>query len=446
MSNPRAVIILAAGHGSRMKSKLPKVLHEVGGRSMFDWLVGLARDVGAHRIAAIVGTQTPLVKEHAVEVLGGGGVAVQEPQLGTGHATGFARDILSDFAGDVLVVFADSPLITSETIERVFAALHDGFSVAVLGFEPENPGAYGRLVEDENGNLTRIVEAKDATDAELAIGLCNSGVVAASRDLLFSLLDEVTNDNANGEYYLTDIIGLAVARGLKAKAVRASSDEVLGVNSRSELAMAEHIFQQRARAKALADGVSLLAPDSVYFNFDTVLEADVVVEPNVVFGSGVTVKSGARIRAFSHLEGARIDEDVVIGPYARIRPGTRVKGGAKVGNFVEVKKSTIREGAKISHLSYIGDADVGANANIGAGTITCNYDGFDKHHTQIGDGAFIGSNSSLVAPVQIGDGAFIGSGSVITKNVSADALTVARTRQRQIDNWAHEFRNKKQNL
>jgi len=445
MSNHRAVIILAAGHGSRMKSKLPKVLHEVGGRSMFDWLVALARDIGAQRIAAIVGTQTPMVKSRAVDLLGGGGVAVQEPQLGTGHATGFAKDIMDGFDGDVLVVFADSPLITKETIEQVFAVLQDGAAVAVVGFEPDEPGAYGRLVEDEHGNLQRIVEAKDASDAELAIRLCNSGVVAVNSRLLFSLLAEVKNDNANGEYYLTDIIAIARNRGLTAKAIRATPEEVLGVNSRVELAKAEQVFQSRSREQALENGVCLLAPDSVHFTFDTVLDADVVVEPNVVFGPGVIVKSGAIIRAFSHLEGARIDEDVVIGPYARIRPGTRVKGGAKVGNFVEIKKSTIREGAKVSHLSYIGDADVGANANIGAGTITCNYDGFDKYNTQIGDGAFIGSNSSLVAPVKIGDGAFVGSGSVITKDVSADGLAVARGRQKELTNWANEFRNKKGN-
>jgi bifunctional UDP-N-acetylglucosamine pyrophosphorylase/glucosamine-1-phosphate N-acetyltransferase len=443
MSKQRAVIILAAGHGSRMKSKTPKVLHKVGGRSMFDWLVALARDVGAAYITAIVGKHSSGVREAAVSALGGGAVAIQDPPQGTGHATACAREILSEFDGNILVAFADSPLITKETIERVFVALEDGASVVALGFEPEMPGAYGRLIENKKDDLQAIVEANDATPAQLEIGLCNSGVMAASGKLLFELLDEVTNDNANEEYYLTDIVGLAVARGLQAKAVRASAEEVMGVNSRLELAVAEDIFQQRARKAALEAGVSLVAPETVHFSFDTDLEADVVVGPNVVFDAGVSVKGGAHIRAFSHLEGARIEEDVVVGPYARIRPGTVIKGGAKIGNFVEVKKTTIREGAKVSHLSYIGDSDIGPNANIGAGTITCNYDGFDKHRTIIGDGAFIGSNSSLVAPVQIGDGAFVGSGTVVTKNVPADALAVGRARLRMIEGWANSFRDKK---
>ncbi len=443
MSKPRAAIILAAGHGSRMKSDIPKVLHQVGGRSMFDWLVALAREVRAERIAAIVGAQTPLVRDAAIAALGGGGVAVQDPPKGTGHATACAAEIMEEFEGNVLVVFADSPLITPATIERVFGALDDGASVAVLGFVPEEAGAYGRLVENSDGDLLQIVEAKDASSEELEIDLCNSGVVAAPASLLFELLHEVKNDNAKGEYYLTDVIGLAVERGLKAKAVRASADEVLGVNSRVELAQAEQIFQQRVRTQALEDGVGLVAPETVHFSYDTELEADVMVEPNVVFGPGVSVKSGAIIRSFSHLEGARIDQGVTIGPYARIRPGTRIKGGAKVGNFVEVKKATVREGAKISHLSYVGDADIGANANIGAGTITCNYDGFDKHRTEIGDGAFIGSNSSLVAPICIGDGGFVGSGSVVTKDVPPDALAVSRAKQRIIDGWANTFRKNK---
>ncbi len=443
MSKSRSAIILAAGHGSRMKSVTPKVLHQVGGQSMLNWLIALSREVGAERIAAIVGAQTPMVKAAATKALGGGGVAVQDPPMGTGHATKCAGSIMEGFDGHVLVLFADSPLILPQTIERVFDALDNGASVAVLGFEPDVPGAYGRLVEDDAGNLQKIVEAKDANAAELKIGLCNSGVVAAPGKILFELLAELTNDNANGEYYLTDIIGLAGERGLRTAAVRAAADEVLGVNSRVELAKAEQIFQTRTRHKMLENGVGLIAPDTVHFSFDTEIEADVLVEPNVVFAPGVKVKSGAHIRAFSHLEGVRIDENAVIGPYARIRPGTRVKGGAKIGNFVEVKKSTIREGAKISHLSYIGDADIGANANIGAGTITCNYDGFDKYQTIIGDGAFVGSNSSLVAPIEIGDGAFVGSGSVITKNVPADGLAVARGKQRNIDGWANIFRAKK---
>jgi bifunctional UDP-N-acetylglucosamine pyrophosphorylase/glucosamine-1-phosphate N-acetyltransferase len=444
MSKLRAAIILAAGHGSRMKSDLPKVLHEVGGRSMFSWSVALAKQVNSKRIAAIVGTQTPLVKQVAETALGVKFVAIQDPPNGTGHATSCAAEIMSGFDGNALVVFADSPLITAQTIERVFNALDAGASVAVLGFEPDDAGAYGRLVENEAGDLLAIVEAKEASAEQLQIGLCNSGVVAADAKLLFELLGQVTNDNAKGEYYLTDIVGLAVARGLTAKAVRASADEVLGVNSRHELAQAERIFQDRTRTQALEDGVTMLDPSSVYFSYDTKISSDVLVEQNVVFAKGVSVASGGIIRAFSHLEGVQISSGAIIGPYARLRAGTIVGQNAKVGNFVETKKANIGDGAKISHLSYIGDANIGSDANIGAGTITCNYDGFDKYQTNIGKGAFIGSNSALVAPVNIGAGAVVGAGSVVTKNVADDALCVVRAKQKGLPGWAKSFRNKKQ--
>lgn len=444
MSKPRAAIILAAGHGSRMQSDLPKVLHQIGGQSMLDWVIALAKKVNAERIAAIVGTQTRLVKQAAEANLGAQYVAIQDPPNGTAHAAASAKQIMADFDGDVLVVFADSPLITAQTIERVFTALDEGASVAVLGFVPDEPGAYGRLVENAAGDLLEIVEAKDASCEQLAIELCNSGVVAADVKLLFELLGEVNNDNAKGEYYLTDVVGLAVARGFTAKAVRASADEVLGVNSRHELALAEQIFQHRARAQALDDGVGMKDPGSVYFSFDTQIAADVMVEQNVVFATGVSVASGSIIRAFSHLEGARIGKNSVIGPYARLRPGTAIGVGAKVGNFVETKNTHIDDGAKISHLSYIGDARVGANANIGAGTITCNYDGFDKYRTDIGAGAFIGSNSALVAPVMIGQGAIVAAGSTITKDVPKNALAVVRPKQRNIVDWAVSFRKRKQ--
>ncbi|MBL4616256.1 MAG: bifunctional UDP-N-acetylglucosamine diphosphorylase/glucosamine-1-phosphate N-acetyltransferase GlmU [Robiginitomaculum sp.] len=443
MPKPRAAIILAAGHGSRMKSDLPKVLHEVGGRSMFSWLVALAKQVNSERISAIVGTQTPLVRQAAETALGVKCVAIQDPPNGTGHATSCAADIMSGFDGNALVVFADSPLITAQTIERVFDALDAGASLAVLGFEPDDAGAYGRLVEDEAGDLLAIVEAKEASAEQLQIGLCNSGVVAADAKLLFELLGQVTNDNAKGEYYLTDIVGLAVARGLKAKAVRASADEVLGVNSRHELAQAERIFQDRTRTQALEDGVTMLDPSSVYFSYDTKLSSDVLVEQNVVFSKGVSVAGKVTIRAFSHLEGVQINSGAIIGPYARLRAGTIVGQNAKIGNFVETKKANIGDGAKISHLSYIGDANIGSDANIGAGTITCNYDGFDKFQTIIGKGAFIGSNSSLVAPVTIGAGAIVGAGSVVTKNVADDALCVVRAKQKEISGWAKSFRDKK---
>ncbi|MCF6293839.1 MAG: NTP transferase domain-containing protein, partial [Robiginitomaculum sp.] len=321
MSKLRAAIILAAGHGSRMKSDLPKVLHEVGGRSMFNWLVALAEQVDATRIAAIVGTQTPLVKQAAETALGAKCVAIQDPPNGTGHATSCAADIMAGVWGNALVVVADSPLITAQTIERVFDALDAGASVAVLGFEPDDAGAYGRLVENDASDLLAIVEAKEASAEQLQIGLCNSGVVAADAKLLFELLDQVTNDNAKGEYYLTDIVGLAVAKGLKAKAVRASADEVLGVNSRHELAQAERIFQDRSRTQALEDGVTMLDPSSVYFSYDTKLSSDVMVEQNVVFAKGVSVASKVQIRAFAHLEGVQINSGDIIGPAVGLRAG-----------------------------------------------------------------------------------------------------------------------------
>ena len=438
MSHSRAAIILAAGQGTRMKSKTVKVLHSVGGRPMLDWSVDLARKSGADRIVTVYGAHSPAVKT-AAEALGTQ-TALQDPPKGTGHAVLAAREALADVEGAAIVLYADTPLITAETVEQVFAALDAGAAVSVLGFEPKEPGGYGRLIENASGGLDAIVEAKDASPEQLMVGLCNSGVLAMPSGLMFELLGEVTNENASGEYYLTDLVGLARGRDLPAKAVKASADEVLGVNSRVDLAAAEHAFQQRARHQAMVDGVTLIAPETVYFSHDTMIENDVVVEPHVVFGPGVVIRTGARIRAHSHLEGADVAGGCEVGPYARLRPGAVLKTGAKVGNFVEVKKAVMGEGAKANHLSYIGDATVGANANIGAGTITCNYDGFLKYQTVIGEGAFIGSNSALVAPVTIGDGAMTGSGSVITENVPADALAVSRAKQTNKDGWAARFR------
>jgi bifunctional UDP-N-acetylglucosamine pyrophosphorylase/glucosamine-1-phosphate N-acetyltransferase len=435
---PRAAVILAAGHGSRMKSNLAKPLHAVGGRSMLDWSLALADAAGAERKVVVWGAHAPAIRDRAEAA--GAAAALQDPPQGTGDAVKMAADALADFEGDAIVLYADTPLIRPETVSAVFGALESGSAVSVLGFEPDEPGAYGRLIETPEGDLDAIVEAKEATPEQLEVRLCNSGVLAADARLLFELLSEVTNDNAKGEYYLTDVVALARKRGLTAKAVRADADEVLGVNSRVDLAEAEAAFQARRRREAMVDGVTLIAPETVQFSHDTVIENDVIVEPNVVFGPGVTVRSGAVIRAFSHLEGADVAGGCEVGPYARLRPGAVLEAKAKVGNFVEVKKARLGEGAKANHLAYIGDGDVGAHANIGAGTIFCNYDGFFKNKTVVGEGAFVGSNSSLVAPVTIGAGAMTGSGSVVSKDVPEGALALARAEQTNKDGWATRFR------
>ena len=442
MSQSRAAIILAAGQGTRMKSKTVKVLHAVGGRSMLSWTVDLARSCKADRIVTVYGAHSPAVRDAAQAL--GTATALQDPPQGTGHAVLAAREALEGVGGDAIVLYADTPLITAATVERVFEALEGGASVAVLGFEPADPAAYGRLIVDADGNLDRIVEYKDASEAERAVRLVNSGVLAAPAPLLLDLLSQVGNDNANGEYYLTDVVGLARARGLKAAVVKAPADEVLGVNSRLDLANAEAAFQYRMRTQMMHNGVTLVAPETVFFSYDTVIARDVVVEPNVVFGPGVRIEEDAVIHAFSHLEGAHVRTGASVGPFARLRPGADLGAGAKVGNFVEVKKSQLGEGAKVSHLTYIGDASIGANANIGAGTITCNYDGYDKHRTVVGDGAFIGSNTCLVAPVSVGAGAFTGTGTVITEDVPDDALALARTPQTVKPGWAARFRTAKQ--
>ncbi len=433
----RAAVILAAGQGTRMKSALAKPLHAVAGRAMLDWSLDLARAARTERIVTVWGAHSPAVRERA----GGAGAltVLQDPPLGTGHAVRQAQAVLNGFEGDVIVLYADTPLIRPETVEAVFGAL-DEAAVAVLGFEPDAPGGYGRLIESAPGVLEAIVEAKDASAAQRAVRLCNSGVIACRAEHLWGWLAALKNDNAKGEYYLTDIVAMARAEGLEARVVRADAGEVLGVNDRADLAAAEAAFQTRRRTEAMRAGVTLIAPGTVFFSHDTRIEADVVIEPHVVFGPGVSVAGGAVIRAFSHLEGADVGPGCEVGPYARLRPGAVLEAAAKVGNFVEVKKSRLGEGAKANHLAYIGDSDVGAKANIGAGTITCNYDGFFKHRTVIGEGAFIGSNSSLVAPVEIGAGAMTGSGSVITADVPADALGLARPRQETKPGWAARFR------
>jgi bifunctional UDP-N-acetylglucosamine pyrophosphorylase/glucosamine-1-phosphate N-acetyltransferase len=436
----RAAVILAAGQGTRMKSPRPKVLHAVGGRAMLDRAIDAAQALGCERIVVVVGAHSPAVGEHVQGRLGAGAIAVQDPPLGTGHAVLAAAGALAGFVGDVVVTYADCPLLDAAAIEPLFDLRQSGADVAVLGFDAAYPGAYGRLILGEDGALLRIVEAKEATDAELAVTACNSGVIAADAVLLLDLLSQVGADNAKGEYYLTDVVGLAVSRGLAAWSTFAPESSVMGVNSQGELAAAEAAFQAHRRTTLMADGVSMPAPDTVHLNWDTRIEAGVTVEPYVVFGPDVVVQSGAVIRAFSHLEGAIVRHGALIGPYARLRPGADIGRDAHIGNFVEVKKVTVGEGAKANHLSYLGDGTVGAGANIGAGTIFCNYDGFDKFQTRVGKGAFIGSNTALVAPVTVGDGAFTGSGSVITRDVEPGALAVGRGRQVDKPGWADAFR------
>ena len=419
-----ATVILAAGKGTRMNSDIPKVLHPIAGAPMLVHALQAARSQEPDRMVVVAGHGAEAVS-HAVHGYDEDvRVVVQEEQLGTGHAVQQARAALDGFDGTVIVLYGDTPFVRPETLEAMVAAR----DVVVLGFEAADPGRYGRL--KMNGEtLDAIVEFKDATEAERAISLCNSGVVACDAATLFSLLDDVTDNNAAGEFYLTDIIGLARARGLSAGVVTCPEAETLGINSRAELAAADALFQQTARAAAMEDGVTLLDPSSIYFSYDTFIGRDTVIEPHVFFGPEVTVESGARIRAFSHLEGCHVARGGVIGPYARLRPGAELAEDVRVGNFVEIKNATIDAGAKVNHLSYIGDAFVGAAANIGAGTITCNYDGVLKHHTHIGARAFIGSNTMLVAPVSVGNEAMTASGSVITSDVEDGALAIARAHQ-----------------
>jgi len=422
-----ALVILAAGQGTRMNSDLPKVLHEVAGAPLLVHAMNAGAALSPDRTVIVAGHGAELVEKAALAYDDSVKIAIQSEQKGTAHAVAQAVSLLADHDGDTIVLYGDTPFISADTLERMAKAraAHD---VVVLGFDAADPGRYGRLVM-QGDRLERIVEFKDADDATRAITLCNSGVVAARTATLFALIDAVGNDNASGEYYLTDIVGLAQAQGLSATAVLCDEAETMGINSRAELATAEAAFQARARTEALDDGVTLIAPDTVHFAHDTVIGRDSVIEQNVVFGPGVTIESGAQIRAFSHLEGCHVSRGAVVGPYARLRPGAELAEDTRVGNFVEIKNAIVDEGAKINHLSYIGDAHLGAGTNVGAGTITCNYDGVMKHHTEIGRNVFIGSNTMLVAPVTIGDDAMTGSGSVITRNVAEGALAIARGAQ-----------------
>ena len=423
-----ALIVLAAGQGTRMNSDLPKVLHPLGGVPLVVHAMASGDAVEPDKFVVIAGHGADAVKAAVLDYNPEAIVVRQDQQLGTGHAVLQAAGALADFDGDAIVVFGDTPFVRPETIAKMAAARRAGNAIVMLGFKAADPGRYGRMILGDDG-LEQIVEAKDATADQLAISLCNGGLVAADAQLLFSLLRGIGNDNASGEYYLTDIIAAARAQGHSASVVTCDETETMGINTRAELARAESIFQATKRSEALENGVTLIAPDTVFFSFDTHIGRDAVIEPNVVFGPAVTVESGASIRAFSHLEGCHVSRGAVVGPYARLRPGAELAENTKVGNFVEVKNATILEGAKVSHLSYIGDASIGARTNIGAGTITCNYDGFMKHHTSIGEGAFIGSNTMLVAPVKIGNEAMTATGSVINKDVPDGALALARARQ-----------------
>jgi bifunctional UDP-N-acetylglucosamine pyrophosphorylase/glucosamine-1-phosphate N-acetyltransferase len=439
----RFAVILAAGKGTRMKSPRPKVLHEIGGRPMLAWSVALAKELGCRKSVIVVGPDMPALSEAAGKLVGPENVAVQKEQLGTANAVDAARAQLAGADGHVIVLYADTPLVPVEAGERAFEALEKGASVCVLGFKAALPNRYGRLVTAGDGSLEAIVEANDASDAQLKIELANSGVMAAPAKLMFELLKDVKNDNAKKEFYLTDLVGLARGRKLKAAVALCEERDVQGVNSQAELAQVEADFQHVMREGMMREGVTMIAPETVWFSHDTRVAPGATIEPNVVFAPGVSVEGGAVIRAFSHLEGAKVGPGALVGPYARLRPGAVIGKDAHIGNFVEVKNVTVGEGAKANHLSYLGDGEVGAGANIGAGTIFCNYDGYFKYRTVIGANAFVGSNSSLVAPVNIGAGGYVGSGSVIVEDVPADALAVGRGRQASKAGWAKLFRDEK---
>ncbi len=438
---PLACLVLAAGKGTRMKSDLPKVLHPVAGLPMIGHVLAALTALAPARLAVVIGPEMAAVARAVAPWPS----VVQEARLGTADAVRVGLTALRDLAGDVLVVYGDTPLITPATLRAMVARRHgaDDPALVVLGMRPADPGQYGRLVLDPAGGLEAIVEHADATPAQRAIGLCNGGLMAFDGARLPELIAAIGNANAKGEFYLTDAVAAARARGWGCAVVEGSAEEVLGINSRAELAAAEGLMQARLRAAAMAEGATLIDPETVWLSADTRLGRDVVVQPGVVFGPGVTIGDRVEIRAFSHLEGARVADDAQIGPFARLRPGAAVEAGAHVGNYVELKNTVLGAGAKANHLTYLGDATVGPGANIGAGTITCNYDGFFKHRTAIGAGAFIGSNTALVAPVTIGAGATIGAGSVITRNVADDALGVERAKQLEVKGWARRFRELK---
>jgi bifunctional UDP-N-acetylglucosamine pyrophosphorylase/glucosamine-1-phosphate N-acetyltransferase len=435
-------IVLAAGEGTRMRTSLPKALHPIGGRTLLGHVLATAAQAGCGEMAVVVGPDHHEVTGETRIIAPKAQTFEQRERRGTAHAVLAAREAVARGADDILVMFSDTPLVRPETLNDLRAALRDGAAVAVLGFKPANPKGYGRLLT-RGDELIAIREENDATPEERKIPLCNGGLMALAGQHALAILDRIGNRNAKGEYYLSDAVAIARDMGLKAAAIETGEDDVRGINTKAQLAEAESVLQQRLRAAAMEAGVTMIAPETVFLSADTKLGKDVTIEPNVVFGPGVRVEDGATIRAFSHLEGAHVGKGARVGPYARLRPGAELGADVHIGNFVEVKAASIEAGAKVNHLAYIGDARVGEGANVGAGAITCNYDGVAKHRTDIGKGTFIGSNASLVAPVKIGDGAYVGSGSVVTKDVPADALAVARTQQTIKEGWAKRLRQVK---
>jgi bifunctional UDP-N-acetylglucosamine pyrophosphorylase/glucosamine-1-phosphate N-acetyltransferase len=434
-------VVLAAGEGKRMRSQLPKVLHPIGRLPMIAHVLKALREADVGRVAVVIGPRhedvAKVVASHAPDA----SVHLQAERRGTAHAVLAARPALEGRSDDLLVVFGDTPFVSVDTMSLMRAMLADGAAVVVGGMVPPDPHGYGRLIV-EHGQLVAIREERDASDAERDIRFVNGGIMAVAGAHAISILEEIKDDNAQKEFYLTDAVAIANRRGLKVTALEIGADEVFGINDRAQLAEAERHFQHRRRAKVMADGASLQAPETVFFAHDTEVGRDVTIEPHVVFGPGVTVADSVSIRAFSHIEGATIAAGAIVGPFARLRPGAEIGPGAHIGNFVEIKQANVEQGAKINHLTYVGDARVGAHANIGAGTITCNYDGFLKHRTEIGERAFIGSNSALVAPVRIGDDAYVGSGSVITKDVADGALAIERSKQLERPGWVEAFRSR----
>ncbi|MDP1723770.1 MAG: bifunctional UDP-N-acetylglucosamine diphosphorylase/glucosamine-1-phosphate N-acetyltransferase GlmU [Alphaproteobacteria bacterium] len=438
MKHNIATLILAAGWGTRMQSNLPKVLHKVAHQPLLSWVLNAAETLAPVRQIVVVRPGMDQVKE----IIGNANIVLQEKGEGTGAAVMAARPTLEDFKGDVLVLFGDTPFITPETLQCLVETRRSASNpaVVIVGFKPEDPAEYGRIVMNAQDQIERIVEYKDANDTEREIGLCNSGVMAIDGSCLFELVDKLTSNNAKGEYYLTDIIEHARKMGRHCTVVEASEEELMGINSRADLARAELEAQTQLRGAALAMGVTLIDPDSVYLSYDTNLGKDITIGPNVVIMPGVEIRDNVIIHAFCHLEGARIEEGAIVGPFARLRPGTEIGRDVRIGNFVEVKNSQFEAHSKANHLSYIGDAHIGKKSNIGAGTITCNYDGINKSKTILGENVFIGSNSALVAPVQIGNGAIVAAGSVVTNNVAENALCIARSRQIEKPNGAQIYR------
>ncbi|MFT8736342.1 MAG: bifunctional UDP-N-acetylglucosamine diphosphorylase/glucosamine-1-phosphate N-acetyltransferase GlmU [Zymomonas mobilis] len=442
---PFSAVILAAGKGTRMRSDTHKILHPLAGRPLLGWVFDSIAPLSPDHIVVVTGSGREQVENYLEQANLPVTPVTQEEQLGTAHAVAQAKAALDKFKGDIVVLYGDVPLVQPQTVKALLARLHgeDKPAVSVLAFRPDDPRQYGRIVTDQSAHIQKMVEYKDASEEERQITLCNSGLLAIRSEDLWPLLSRVQNNNASGEYYLPDIVMLALAEGRQAVTVEAEAWEVSGVNNRAELASLEAIWQNRKRQEVMKEGASLIAPDTVWFSYDTEIGRDVTIEPEVFFGQDVKVANGVTIHSFSHIEGADIKENVEIGPFARLRPGAEIAEKAKIGNFVEIKKSKVEKGAKVNHLTYIGDATIGAGSNIGGGTITCNYDGFNKSRTEIGEKAFIGSNSALVAPVRIGAGAIIAAGSTITHNVPDDSLAIARSEQENKALWAKKFRQRK---